>query len=66
MMTHTIPNPFGITFPAVVVLTVNKVMFVVNGLIFTHPGSTVGTVNILNFFFFHHSMCKNFFIEFQT
>jgi hypothetical protein len=31
MMTHAIPNTLGITVSAVVVLTVNKVVFVVNG-----------------------------------
>ena len=62
MMTHAIPNPFGITFPAVVVLTVNKVVFVVNGFIFTHPDPAVRTVNILNIFFFHGLLCNNFFI----
>jgi hypothetical protein len=53
MMTHTIPNPFGIAVPAVVVVTVNEVMFVVNGFLFTHPGSAVRTTYILNVFFFH-------------
>jgi hypothetical protein len=62
MMTHAIPNPFGITFPAMVVLTVNKVVFVVNGFLFTHPHPAVRTVNILNIFFFHGFLCKNFFI----
>jgi hypothetical protein len=62
MMTHAIPNPFGITLPAVVVLTVDKVMFVVNGLFFTHPDPAVRTVNILNIFFFHGLLCNNFFI----
>jgi hypothetical protein len=56
MMTHAIPNPFGITLPAMVVLTVNKVMFVVHGLFFTHPGPTMRTVNILNVFFFHENL----------
>jgi hypothetical protein len=46
MMTHTIPNPFGITVPAVVVLAINEVVFVVNGLLFTDSGSTVGAVDI--------------------
>ena len=55
MMTHTIPNPFGITFPAVVVLTVNEVMFVVNGLFSTNSHPTMRTVNILNVFFFHEN-----------
>jgi hypothetical protein len=31
IMTHAIPNTFGITFPAMVVLTVNKSVLVVNG-----------------------------------
>ena len=53
MMTHAIPNPFGITLPAVIVLTVNQVMFVVHGLFFTHSGPTVRTVNILDVFFLH-------------
>jgi hypothetical protein len=53
MMTHTIPHPFGITFPAVVVVPVNKVVLVVNGIIFGHTGATVRAVDILNVFFFH-------------
>jgi hypothetical protein len=53
VMTHTIPNTFRITFPAVVVLSVKEVMFVVNRFLFPHPDPTVGTVNILNVFFFH-------------
>jgi hypothetical protein len=56
MMTHTIPNPFGITFPTMVVLTVNKVVLVVHSLIFTHPDPAVSTVNIFNVFFFHQSL----------
>jgi len=56
VMTHTIPDTFWITFPAVVVLTVNKVVFVVNSLLFTHPRTTVRTVNILNIFFFHEKL----------
>jgi hypothetical protein len=55
MMTHTIPNPLGITFPAVVVLTVNQVVLVIYGFILAHPGPAVGTVNILNVFFFHEN-----------
>ena len=55
MMTHTIPNPFGITLTAVIVFTVNEVVFVVNRFLFTHPGSTVRAVNILNVFFFHYN-----------
>jgi hypothetical protein len=54
-MTHTIPNPFGVTLPAMVVLTVNKVVFVVHGLFFSHPHPAVRTVNILNVFFFHEN-----------
>jgi hypothetical protein len=55
-MTYTIPYTLGITFPAVIVLTVNKVVLVVNGFIFTHPDPTVRTVNILNGFFFHENL----------
>jgi hypothetical protein len=43
MMTHTIPNPFRVTFSTMVVLTVNKIVFVVHSLLFTHPRPTVST-----------------------
>ncbi len=33
VMTHAIPNTLGIAVSAVVVLTVNKVVFVVNGFV---------------------------------
>jgi hypothetical protein len=55
MMAHAIPDPLGITLPAVIVLTVNKVMLVVNGLFFTHPHPAVRTVNILDIIFFHEN-----------
>jgi hypothetical protein len=54
MVTHTIPNPLGITLTAVVVLAVNKVVFVVNGFIFTHPSPTVRAIDIFNILFFHY------------
>jgi len=53
MMAHAIPDPLGITLPAVVVLTVNEVVFVVNGLFSSHPGSTVCTIYIFQIIFFH-------------
>jgi len=56
MMTHAIPNALGITVPAMVVLTVNKVVLVVNSFLFTHPSPTVCTVNILDVFFFHKNL----------
>jgi hypothetical protein len=43
MMTNTIPNPFRITFSTMVVLTVNKIVFVVHSLFFSHPCPAVST-----------------------
>jgi hypothetical protein len=54
VVTHTIPNAFGIALTAMVVLTVKQPVFVVNSLLQGQPGITVCTCNILNSFFFHH------------
>jgi hypothetical protein len=62
MMTHAIPNTLRITVPAMVMLTVNKGVLVVNGFVFTYPLTTMRTVNILDVFFFHGLLCNNFFI----
>ena len=66
IVTHAIPNTFGITVFTMIVLSVKKSVFVVNGFIFTHPHPTVCTVYILNIFFLHEkidSACfmKNFY-----
>ena len=67
MMTHTIPHPFGVTVPAVIVLAVNKVVLVVDSFLFTNPGATVRTVNVLNIFFVHyHSEDTKLFINYYS
>jgi len=67
MMTHTIPYPFGVAFPAMVMLTINKVVFVVHGIFFLHSDSAMRTVNILNVFFFHGiPKIKGEFLAFAT
>ena len=54
IVTHAIPNPFGITVFTMIVFTVKKSVFVVNGFIFTHPYPTVCTVYILDIIFIHY------------
>jgi hypothetical protein len=46
VVTHTIPDPFGIAVSAVVVVTVNEVVFVVNGVLFENSGSAMRTSDI--------------------
>ena len=53
VVTQAIPITTGITFLAVVVLSIQKPVFVVDCLVQTYPRPTVGTVNIFNFLFFH-------------
>jgi late competence protein required for DNA uptake (superfamily II DNA/RNA helicase) len=53
VVTQAIPITPGITFLAVVVLSIQKPVFVVDCLVQTYPRPTVGTVNIFNFLFFH-------------
>ena len=53
VVTHTIPNAFGIALTAMVVLTVKQSVFVANSLLQRQPSITVCTCNILNSFFFH-------------
>jgi len=47
VVTHTIPHAIGITIPAVEMLTVEQSVLVVNGLLQTYPGITMGTIHIL-------------------
>ena len=63
IVTHAIPNPFGITVFTMIVLTVKKSVFVVNGFIFTHPYPTVCTVYILNIFFLHEKIDSAYFMK---
>lgn len=54
VMTHTIPDAFGIAGWAMVVLTVKQSMLVTDGLLQRYPSITVCTCDILNTIFFHH------------
>ena len=56
VVTQAIPITPGITFSAVIVLAIQKPVFVVNCFVQTYALPTVGTVNIFNFLFFHDSL----------
>ena len=60
VVTHAIPITPGITVLAVVVLTVQKPVFVVNRFIQTYPGSTVSAVNMFYLLLFHYAVSIRF------
>ena len=53
MVTHAIPNTFGIAVPAVVVLTVNQCVLVVDRFLQAYPDATVRTVDMSRLLFLH-------------